>query len=44
MHPVELLHIAECMENGRKVYLCPAKSNDSRTTCFYCVCRGAGAS
>ena len=42
MHPVELLHIAERTENGRAVYLCPSKSDDPRTTCFYCVCRGMG--
>ena len=38
MHPIEMLHIVEKQEQGRAVYECPAKSDEPRTTCHYCVC------
>ncbi len=39
MHPIDVVGIRETTVDGKRIYECPAKSDDVDTACHYCVCQ-----
>lgn len=41
MHPAEAVHFRTERIAGKLTYLCPCKSPDEESVCYFCVCRPA---
>lgn len=39
MHPIEVTKVQTVVEDGCKVYYCPAKEEQEGSVCRFCVCR-----
>ncbi len=39
MHPLDVVKFRITEENGKTIYECPLKTDETDITCYYCVCR-----
>lgn len=43
LHPQEVVHYTEALENGKRIYRCPMREEGVRSVCRFCVCRSAAS-
>ena len=39
MHPKEIVHYTRIEENGKSIYIRPAKSSSEDSVCIFCICK-----